>query len=388
MGKRALVLGGGFAGLESAVRLRARGFEVTLVSDRPYLFIHPTSIWIPTGELAFDDACLDLAGVAARRGFELRVGKVEEIEGASRRAKVDGRRLAADHLVVALGASRLRPEGVEHTVTLGGDPAAATSFRMALEALLARGRGRIAVGFGGNPKAPSAVRGGPAFEVAFNLDALLRRRGLRDRFELTFFAPMARPGERMGAKAVEAVGRMLARQGIAARAGRKILSFDTGGVALEGAERIDADLVAFLPAGDGHPLARGSDLPLDEAGFVRVDSGCAVPGMPGVWAVGDVAALEGPAWSAKQGHLAQAMARVAADNAASCEAGGAPCASYLGHLAIVCLMDTGTGGALVYRDDRTERLVPLPVVGHWMKKAWGRYFKAERRGVVPRVLGM
>jgi sulfide:quinone oxidoreductase len=30
----------------------------------------------------------------------------------------------------------------------------------------------------------------------------------------------------------------------------------------------------------------------------------------------------------------------------------------------VCLMDTGNGGALVYRDDRTERLVPLPVVGH------------------------
>lgn len=388
MGRRALVLGGGFAGLESAVSLRARGFEVTLVSDRPYLFIHPTSIWIPTGELPFEDACLDLEAVAARRGFQLRVGEVQAIEGASRRALVGGKRLAADHLVVALGASRLRPAGVEHTVTLGGDPAAATSFRAAVEALLARGTGRIAVGFGGNPRAPSAVRGGPAFEVIFNLDALLRRRGLRDRFELTFFAPMARPGERMGARAVEAVGRMFARQGIAARTGKRIVGFDARGVELEGADRIDADLVAFIPAGDGHPVARASDLPLDEAGFVRIDAGCGVPGLPGVWAVGDVAALEGPAWRAKQGHLAQAMARVAADNAAACEAGAAPCASYLRHLAIVCLMDTGRGGALVYRDDRSERLVPLPVVGHWMKKAWGHYFKAERRGQVPRLPGL
>ena len=48
MGKTALVLGGGFGGLEAAIQLRKRGFEVTLVSDRPALFIYPTSIWIAT----------------------------------------------------------------------------------------------------------------------------------------------------------------------------------------------------------------------------------------------------------------------------------------------------------------------------------------------------
>jgi sulfide:quinone oxidoreductase len=55
-------------------------------------------------------------------------------------------------------------------------------------------------------------------------------------------------------------------------------------------------------------------------------------------------------------------------------------------MAIVCLMDTGDGDALVYRDDRRERLVPLPVVGHWAKKAWGAYYEAEKRGRVPRVV--
>jgi len=34
----ALVLGGGFAGLETAIQLRKRGLEVTLASDRPYLW--------------------------------------------------------------------------------------------------------------------------------------------------------------------------------------------------------------------------------------------------------------------------------------------------------------------------------------------------------------
>src|SRR5512133_3898663 len=108
MARSVLVLGGGFAGLESAIEFRRRGYEVTLVSDRPYLFMYPTSIWIPTGEARFDDACLDLAGVARRRGFRLLLGRVEGIDGAGRRAIVDGQALSADHLVVAIGAARLK----------------------------------------------------------------------------------------------------------------------------------------------------------------------------------------------------------------------------------------------------------------------------------------
>lgn len=388
MRQSVLVLGGGFAGLESAIQLAGRGFDVTLVSDRPYLFMHPTSIWIPTGEAPFEASCLDLADVARRRGFALRVGQVEAIQAAERKVVIDGAPATADHLVIALGGGRLRPPGVEHTQTLGGDPAASTAFREALDALLARGTGRIAVGFGGNPRDGSAVRGGPAFEVIFNLDTLLRRRGLRDRFTLTFFAPMPRPGERMGDRAVEAVGKMFARLGIEARHGKKILGFRPGGVQLEGGEGIDADLVMFLPAGDGHPVVRASDLPLSEAGFVRIDAGCAVPGRPGVWAVGDAAALEGPAWRAKQGHLAEVMARVAADNIAAAAAGRPPPASYLDHMAIVCLMDMGNGAALVYRDDRKQRMVPMPVVGHWLKKGWGAWFKANKRGRAPGLPGM
>ncbi|WP_242338865.1 MULTISPECIES: NAD(P)/FAD-dependent oxidoreductase [Anaeromyxobacter] len=386
MSRSVLVLGGGFAGLESAIQFRRRGYDVTLVTERPYLFIYPTSIWIPTGESRFEDACLDLETVARERGFRLVVGRVDAVDGAAKRATVGTQTYTADHLVLALGASRLRPPGIEHTQTLGGDPEGTRRFKDALQALVARGAGRIAIGFGGNPKDGSAVRGGPAFEMIFNVDTLLRRRGLRDRFALTFFAPMPRPGERMGARAVEAVARMFARRGIESRYGKKIAAFTAEGVSLEDGARIDADLVAFIPAGDGHPVAKASALPRNEAGFVTVDAGCAVPGLPGVWAVGDVAALEGPAWRAKQGHLAEVMARTAAANAAAVDGGRPARASYLAHMAIVCLMDTGDGGAFVYRDDAKERLVPLPVVGHWAKKRWAAYFKAQKRGRVPRLV--
>ncbi|HEX9242671.1 MAG TPA: FAD-dependent oxidoreductase [Anaeromyxobacter sp.] len=349
---------------------------------------YPTSIWVVTGEKPFEEVCLDLGDVARRHGFRFVQGKAEAISGARRSATVDGRELAADHLVLAMGGVPLRPKGVEHTHSVSGDPQGSVRMKAALDALLAKGSGRIAMGFGGNPADGSAVRGGPAFEVMFNVDTLLRRRGLRDRFELTFFAPMPNPGERMGKKAVAAVRATMERLGIAMRFGTKIAGFTPEGVSFEDGSRIDADLVMFIPAGKGHPVLEVSDLPRNAAGFVTIDAGCAVPGFPGVWAVGDSAALEGPEWRAKQGHLAEVMARVAAQNVAAAAAGRGERESYLPHVAITCLMDTGNGAAYVHRDAEREQMIPLPVVGHWMKKGWGAYFKASKRRQVPRLPGL
>jgi sulfide:quinone oxidoreductase len=291
-------------------------------------------------------------------------------------------------LVGALGGDRLKPKGIEQTFTLGGAPENVLRLHEALDALLAKGRGRIAMGFGGNPKDTSAVRGGPVFEVMFNVDTLLRRRGLRHAFELTFFAPMPSPGERMGKKAVGAIQSMFDRLGIAKRFGKKIDRFEPGSVVFDDQSRLDADLILFLPAGEGHPIVKSSDLPRNEAGFVATDDGCAVPGFTGVWAIGDSAALQGPDWRAKQGHVAEVMARVVATNVQALEVGRSERESYLPHLGITCLLDMGNGAAFIHRDGATERMVPLPVVGHWLKKAWGAYYKASKRKHVPRLPGM
>jgi len=61
--KKFIVLGGGFAGVEAAIRLRKYGYKVTLVSDRDYLFVYPISIWVPTKKLSFEDAQINLTAV-------------------------------------------------------------------------------------------------------------------------------------------------------------------------------------------------------------------------------------------------------------------------------------------------------------------------------------
>ena len=289
---------------------------------------------------------------------------------------------------MATGAQKLKPSGAEHTLSICGDPRTGLEIRDRLDALIAKGSGSIAVGFGGNPMDRSAVRGGPAFELLFNIHVLLERKKIRDRVELTFFAPMAEPGERMGRRALSMVDAMFTRYGIAKRVGTPIAGFDEQGVGFSDGTRLDAELVLFIPGAAGHGIMRSSDLPLNEAGFVRIDDTGLVEGTTNVYAAGDVAALEGPDWRAKQGHTAEVMARNAAFNIVASEAGRPERKGYQAHLSIVCLMDTGDGAAMVYRGRTRNVVIPLPIVGHWMKLGWGRYARAVKLGRIPRVPGL
>ncbi len=369
------MLGGGFAGVETAIHLRRAGFEVTLVSERRHLFVYPTSIWVVTGEHRIEQDLMDLQDLAKQHHFELVIGKVDRVHAERRLATVDGRDFSADVLVLALGAGRKRLPGVENTTTIWGAPSDTVALAARLQALVDRGEGKIAVGFGGNPADPSAIRGGPAFEVMFNILHLLDKRGLRERFELSFFAPMTNPGARMGDKAAATVRKQFEAARVNIHFGKKLDGFDAQGVRLEGGARVDADLVVYVPGGAGHPVLADAGLPLNEAGFVRIDQTCKVDGHDNVYAVGDVAALDGPDWRAKQGHLAEVMARVAASAIVKRSRGEAPRESYLDHMSVICLMDFGKGAAFVHRDDRRARLVQLPLIGHWLKKAWGYYYR-------------
>ena len=57
--KNIIILGGGFAGVEAAIKLqKSKLFEVTLVSERDYMYLYPVSIWIPTEEIEFSNTKL------------------------------------------------------------------------------------------------------------------------------------------------------------------------------------------------------------------------------------------------------------------------------------------------------------------------------------------
>lgn len=387
--KKALVLGGGFAGVEAAIALqKSKQFEVTLVSNRDYLYLYPISIWIPTEEIKFENVKLPLKKVQKAFPFRLIIDKVIAIHSSANTVELETQTVGYDYLVVAIGADKLQPKGVENTFTICGAPEGNLAFSDAFQALVKKGEGLIAIGFGGNLKDKSAVRGGPGFELIFNIDHYLRKKGLRDKFELNFFAPMEEPGARMGKGAMKLMGQMFAKKNLHKYFGKKIMQFDSDGVLFEDDSKLLSDLTMFIAAGAGSSVFKNSDLPLTDAGFIHIDQFCKVVGSENVWAVGDSAGLEGTDFVAKQGHLAEIMGRFAANNIIQTITSGTDFRNYHEHISILCVMDTGDGAAYVYRDSKKEFIIPMPVVGHWLKKGWGTYQKLTKTGKMPRIPGL
>ena len=401
---KVLILGGGFAGVEAAIYLRKENYDVTLVTNREYFYIFPTSIWIPTGESSFKDVCVDMNELRDAHGFKLIIDSVESISAKDAEVKLGSGTVHNDydHLVIAMGAHKMKHEGIENTLSICGDPEQAIEIKHQVDKIVAMGKGKICFGFGGNPNDSSAVRGGPGFELLFNVHNLLKKKGIRDNYKLTFFAPMAEPGKRMGPQALSMMDKMFGMLNLKQHFGKKIKRFEKDGIIFEDDSKLDSDFTMFIPAGDGHQVIKDSDLPLNAAGFIKIDDHCEVKfsdvdtfcdgqdlSRPhNIYAIGDIAALEGYDWRAKQGHIAEVMAKNVAHNIKEKDNGGESFLGYHEHLNILCVMDTGNGAAFVYRDDKRAFMFPMPIIGHWLKKGWGLYCRYSKLGKIPRIPGM
>lgn len=388
--KHFVVLGGGIAGVEAAIKLREKGYKVTLVSNRDYFFVYPISIWIPVNGISFDNSSVKLEKLQKKHGFELIIDPVVQIDPTNNKVQLQNSEISYDYLFIALGMHKVKAQGIENTLSICGAPEQALEIKDELEKLVQRGNGKIAIGFGGNPKDEkgTVVRGGPAFELLFNISTYLKKKGLLDSFELNFYAPMAEPGKKMGAKAYGNLTKFFQRYKINQHVGKKILSFNKGEILFEGEKKLESDLIIFIAGGSGHSVLQSSNLPLTESGFVKTHPTCQVEGYENIYAIGDSADMIGPKWAAKQGHMAEIMADVAAYNVHQQILGTGKTKVYTDKISIICVMDSGDGAAYVSRTDKKETMIMMPIVGHWLKKAWGFYFKNTKLKNIPRIPGM
>ena len=375
--KHIVVVGGGFAGVEAAIELRKRKHQVTLVSNRDYFFIYPISIWIPTDNLSFDDAKIDLNRLSKKHGFTLIIDEFEGVNEVENKARFKSQEIKYDYLIIATGAWKVPHPGIENTLSICGHPDQSVKIKERFNQIVDNG-GIIAVGFGGNPKDKSAVRGGPAFELLFNMIHEVKKRNSGKKISFTFFSPMAEPGKRMGEHGYKLLLKMLNKDSIEMRVGKKIKLFEKDGILLEDDSKIKSDLTLFIPASQGPKYIIESTLPVNDAGFIKIDGTCKVHGSKNIYAAGDISAIEGPEWRAKQGHLAVLKGKISAYNIDQEIKGNTKRKEYLSHVNILCIMDTGNGAAIVYRKGNIDLVIPLPIVGHWLKRAWGSYYKLTK----------
>lgn len=388
--KKIVVLGGGFAGVEAAIRLRKYNYDVTLVSDRDYLFVYPVSIWIPIKKKTFSDVQISLKDLQQKHGFKLIIEAITNLDIKNNKVELSNSSLDYDFLFIAMGMHKVITKGLEHTHSICGQPEEAITIEQELEKLVKKGSGKIAIGFGGNPADPTAtsVRGGPAFELLFNFSHYLHSLKLRDQFEITFFAPMKEPGKRMGQKAFTKMDRFFEHYKIKRKVGKKIKAFESGKVIFEDETTLESDLIIYISGGSGHHVIQNSGLPVNKAGFIQINELCRVEGHRNIYAIGDVAELTNHPWAAKQGHVAEVMAAVSTYNFHNELSGKDKRKSYWEKLHIICMMDSGDGAAIVFRNHKRDFIIPLPIVGHWLKKGWGFYYKNSKLKKIPRIPGL
>ena len=330
---RVLVLGAGFGGLELTARLSEEfdgAVEIVLV-DRSDAFVFGFSKLDVMFGRAVPAEVRHPYRDLVKPGVEFVQATVQAIDPVAKRVTTDAGSFDADVMVIALGAD-LDPavtpglaEGGHEFYTVDG----AFAAREVLESFAG---GRVIVGVLSTPyKCPPA----PSETVLLLHDNLVER-GLRDRSEIALVVDFARPIP-PSPDASEALVAAFAQRGIAWHPRQEVceLSPSRKVAQLRDGSEMDYDLFLAVPVHRAPQVVLESGMCVD--GWIPVDSRTLETRFPGVYAVGDVAAVGTP----RAGVFAEGHAAVAAERIAALIRGGTSSAEYGGRG--LCYLEFGQG---------------------------------------------
>jgi sulfide:quinone oxidoreductase len=324
----------------AALRLRQRlspEDEIVLVDRRAHFMVGFRKTWALVGESPLEAGQRPLADLR-RKGIEVIQGGITALDPGARAAEVDGRRIQADAMIVALGAE-LAPDKVPgfqpHALNVY-DPQA---IPRAAEALRAFQGGRVVVGIFGAPyKCPPAP-----YEMALLVRGFLEARGVKAALEVFTPQPMSLPI--LGQAGCDVIESRLAENGIAFLANHRATAVEDGEIVFASGRRAYDLLLGVPPHRCPDVVAQSG---LTEGGeWVRVNPRTLETRFAGVYAVGD--AVEIPMANGKPlpkaGVFAEAMGEVVAERIAATFAGQEPQPIFAGEGG--CYLEVGNGEAMM-----------------------------------------
>jgi sulfide:quinone oxidoreductase len=306
MSTRVVILGAGFGGLELATTLsEALGeeVEVTLI-DRGEAFVFGYSkLDVMFGRVSPEAVRLPYRDIA-KPGVRVLRETITAIDPERRRVTTDGGEYEADALVVALGAD-YDTDATPGLAEGGNEFYSVAGAERLAELLPTFTHGRAIVGVCGAPfKCPPAPS-----EAALLLHEYLSARGVRGECEISFVLPLPSPvppSPETSAALVEAFAEcdiefMPSTRVASLDPARKVAVFDGGG-------EMRYDLFLGVPKHRAPDVVVASGMVEDV--YIPVNPRTLQTRYPGVYAVGDVAAVGVP----KAGVFAEGAARVVAES--------------------------------------------------------------------------
>jgi NADH dehydrogenase FAD-containing subunit len=288
--QRIVILGAGFAGLETAFLLRMRmrdAADLTVVSEREAFTFRPNTIYVPFGADP-DDLVVDLDKPFHRRHVSFVGGLVAGVDPNAHEVALEGgQKLAYDKLVIATGAG-MRPEEIpglaEHAATIW-TPESMLGVRERFQRVLSHAREgkRTRVLFLIPPNNKCA---GPLYEIAMMFETWLRREHARDHVDITWSTFEQTYIQAFGPRLHEVVATEFEQRGIDGHTDELVTEVTAGEARYaDGNTRAFDHLIAFPPYVSA---LRYESLPSDDRGFIETDSATRqVAGHPDIYAPGD-----------------------------------------------------------------------------------------------------
>ena len=400
---RVIIVGGSFGGLTTAYELRRHlgpeRAEITLVAkDGQFRFV-PSFPWVAMGRRSLEQISFPLAIPLAAKRVRFANETVTGIDTAAKVVRTDAGEHRYDFLVVATG-HRSANEAVEGLGPFDGpghSPMSApetTELAQAIGRLLAE-PGPVVVG-----AAPGASCIGPVYELAFGLDHLLRRRGLRHQVPISLLTPepfLGHMGMGGAGKIRQLLEGALEERDLAYRTSAAITRITEDAVETADAAPVPSVCSIVIPPLAGVEAVAASEGLANPKGFVPVDDHYRHQQADGVYAVGVAVALPPvdatavPVNFPKTGHMTEQMAKIAAADLAARLDGREACSA---ELSARCILDMGDRAAYLAVDPVRPPRNHIPTVSDgraWLvaKMAFERaYLSFARRGrLVPTARG-
>ncbi len=329
-GPHVVIVGAGFGGLEVARALGAAGVPVTVVDRRNHHLFQPLLYQVATAALSAPDIAEPIRKILGRYpSVQVLFGEVEAIDPAARTLRLTcGKAIGFDSLVLASGATHSYFGHDEWARWAPGLKTIEDARTIRSRLLLAFERAERETDPAEQHRLTSIaiIGGGPTgVELAGSIAELSRYTLVRDFRNISPAATrisLIEAGPRLlGGFSEEASAYARARLeklGVTVRTGDAVE--DIGETAITvGGRREPVGLVIWAAGVRASPLARQLGAATDRAGRIVVEPTLAVPGLEGIYALGDVASfaaedgrpLPGLAQVAKQQgiHLGRGLAR-------------------------------------------------------------------------------
>jgi sulfide:quinone oxidoreductase len=381
---RIVVLGGSFGGLTAAFeikRMLGKKADVTVVSDDDKFVFIPSLPWLSLGWREAEDITLPLKPILERRGIAFLHGAAKGVDADSSKVLTAEGELSYDYLVIATGPALafdevpgLGPDKghTECIFTLGQAERANSAWKKFLS-----NPGPIVIG---------SVQGvscfGPQYEYAFEVDAELRRRGMRSKVPIVFVTSEPYIGH-FGIGGLRNSRHIMedefAKRDIKIIANAAVQEFSPGEATLKDGTKLPFRLAMFAPSMKGVPAVSPLGNP---RGFIPVDGTYRHAKIKNIFAVGVAIAIAPPEPTPvptgvpKTGYMTVKMAKKAAATIAAGIGNTTPPRTE--DLSVTCLMDMGNTAAYMRArpvlPPRQESKLESAVAYKWMKIGFERYF--------------